>query len=154
MEEFETGIQVADAMTTKPVTVRHGTSMINAVKVMSKERVGSLLVIAGEKLAGIVTERDLVHKLARGLTLHDPVERYMTPKASMIITEPDKDIYHAMLLMGEHGVRHLPVLEKGKVVGFLTAKDILKIEPDLFEIMAEKYEIREAERKPLDRWEE
>ncbi|MFH1649533.1 MAG: CBS domain-containing protein [Candidatus Woesearchaeota archaeon] len=154
MEKFKTGINVLDAMTTKPITVDFEETMINAVKSMSQHRVGSLLVMQDKEIKGIVTERDLVHKLAKGLSLSDPVNRYMTPKKNMITITPEKDIYDAMLVMTENSVRHLPVLEGKKVVGFITTKDILKIEPQLFELLAEKYELREAERKPLDRWEQ
>ncbi|MBI2660295.1 CBS domain-containing protein, partial [Candidatus Woesearchaeota archaeon] len=48
-------------------------------------------------------------------------------------------------------IRHLPVVDKGKMVGLLTIKDILKIEPSLFELLVEKFELREETRKPIDR---
>ena len=50
-------------------------------------------------------------------------------------------------MMTNHGIRQLPVVDEKKFVGFLTMKDILKIQPDLIDLVAEKYEIREESRK-------
>jgi hypothetical protein len=51
--------------------------------------------------------------------------------------------------MSDYNIRHLPVIEKGKFVGFLTIKDVLKIQPQLFELIVEKFELREEARKPV-----
>ena len=67
----------------------------------------------------------------------------------MITISPTKDIYDALKVMRDFNVRHLPVLDKGKFLGFLTIKDILKIQPQLFEIIVEKFELREESRKPV-----
>ena len=72
----------------------------------------------------------------------------------LITIQPEDDIYDALLKMRDYNIRHLPVMDNDVMVGLLTLKDILKIEPQLFEIIVEKFEIREANRKmsqkPLD----
>ena len=52
--------------------------------------------------------------------------------------------------MKEKNIRHLPVVSDGKMVGLLTLKDILKIEPQLFDLLVDKFEVREEERKPIN----
>ena len=53
--------------------------------------------------------------------------------------------------MRNNNIRHLPVVENNEMVGLLTIKDVLKIEPDLFELIVEKFELREESRKPISR---
>lgn len=60
---------------------------------------------------------------------------------------PEKDIYDAIVLMRDKNVRHLPVMSKSTMVGFLTGKDVLKFQPQLFEVLADRIELREIERK-------
>ena len=78
-----------------------------------------------------------------------PVSKIMTPLNDMVTVDPGMDVFDALTVMRENDVRHLPVLDNGKLVGFITVKDILRIQPDLFELIVEKYEIRESHRKPL-----
>ena len=65
----------------------------------------------------------------------------------LISITPEKDIYQALILMRDYNIRQLPVIDNKKLVGFLTSKDILKIEPELMDLFVEKYEIREETRK-------
>ena len=53
--------------------------------------------------------------------------------------------------MRDNNIRHLPVVENNEMVGLLTIKDILKIEPDLFDLIVEKFELKEENRKPINR---
>ena len=61
------------------------------------------------------------------------------------------DIYDALVKMRDNNIRHLPVVENNEMVWLLTIKDILKIEPQLFELIVEKFELREESRKPINR---
>jgi len=67
----------------------------------------------------------------------------------VITITPDVDIYEALLVMRDEDVRMLPVLDGNKLVGLLTVKDILKIEPALFELLAEKLILKEEHNKPI-----
>ncbi|MBW2970751.1 CBS domain-containing protein [Candidatus Woesearchaeota archaeon] len=58
-------------------------------------------------------------------------------------------MYDSLVLMRDYNIRHLPVVHKKELVGYLTIKDILKIEPQLFELIVEKFELREEHRKPI-----
>jgi signal-transduction protein with cAMP-binding, CBS, and nucleotidyltransferase domain len=138
---MKTGIAVADAMTTKPVTCARSLSLRDAAKLMKKHSVGSLLVMENDRLIGIMTEKDLVHKaIATGMSLDAPLSGIMSTEVVSIA--PNVDIFDAIKLLNEHGFRHLPVMEKGKLVGYITLRTILKIEPQLIDLFTERFELR------------
>ena len=149
MYRVTTGYKVGDAMTMNPITIPSSKTLRDAAKIMAKEHVGSLLVTEENKIVGILTERDIVKKGVA--TLGNPslkkVKEVMA--TDLVTTTPDEDIFEALRIMRDYNFRHLPVKHNGKIVGLVTLKDILKIEPDLYEIMVEKIELREAERKPI-----
>ncbi len=149
MYRVSTGYTVADAMTQEPVMISPNKTLREAAKIMSKEHVGSLLVKEADSVIGILTEQDIVRKgvAGSGNTALKKVKEVM--ETNLTTTTPDEDIFEALRIMRDYNIRHLPVMHKGKFVGLVTLKDILKIEPDLYEIMVEKIELREAERKPV-----
>jgi signal-transduction protein with cAMP-binding, CBS, and nucleotidyltransferase domain len=67
----------------------------------------------------------------------------------LITISPEKDIFEAITVMRDNNIRHLPVMQDGKFYGLVTTKDILKIEPDLFELMVDRIELKEEKRKPI-----
>jgi len=146
---MKTGYKVGDCMTIHPVTVKKETTLKECADLMKDKHVGSLLVDEKGKVVGIVTEQDMVRKGMAALLdpAKTPVEKIM--ETELMTISPDKDLFEALKQMRDYNIRHLPVLDKGKFVGFLTIKDILKIQPQLFEIIAEKFELREEARKPV-----
>jgi CBS domain-containing protein len=105
--------------------VDRNTSVFDAAKLMSKKDIGSILTKEGECIK-IVTERDILKKVvALG---NDP----KNTKISEIMSEcaftidSDKDVFFASDLLNKHRIRRLPVVERGKLVGILTARDIAK----------------------------
>jgi len=149
MYRFKTGYTVADAMTTEPVMIAPHKTLRDAAKLMAKEHVGALLVGEGKSVVGILTEQDIVRKgvAASGNPAQRKVSSAMAKE--LLHTTPDEDIFEALRVMRDENIRHLPVMHEGRFVGLVTLKDILRIEPDLYEILAEKIEVREEERKPL-----
>jgi CBS domain-containing protein len=106
-----------------------------AAKQMARRKVGAILVVEHESLVGIFTERDAVFRViaqdrdSRAARLAD----VMTPSPKTVT--PDKSFGYALLLMHENGFRHLPVLENGKLVGIVSARNAL--DPDLEEFVSE-----------------
>jgi CBS domain-containing protein len=101
---------------------------------MASNNVGAILVVdAAGKLAGLFTERDVLNRVvARGL---DPDA---TPLAAVMTTKlqtasPDKPLAHALHMMFEGGFRHVPVVEDGRPVGMVSARNALGIEIQQFE---------------------
>ena len=142
---MKTGIKVIDAMTKKPVSVTQDDTIRNCTQLMLNKHVGSLLVKEGEKLLGFLTERDLVRMISMGV---DPnttrVKQIMTKK--IVAISPEKDIYDAIVLMNKENVRRLPVIINNKIIGLITVRDILTIQPTLFELIMDKISISESHR--------
>jgi CBS domain-containing protein len=91
---------------------------------MNWHQVGALPVFEGQHLVGIITERDLTAALAEGADpARTPVSDYMTPAPTVL--GPDSELADAAHKMLELGVRHLPVVRSGRLVGVLSIRDLL-----------------------------
>ena len=114
---------VRGVMSTKLHTVEASDTVGEAVAVMAQNRVGSVLVMEGEKLLGIFTERDTVRALSLS---HDAprhqIVSWMTPDPKTV--DPNTDGDEALHFMLDHGFRHLPVVEDGKVIGIVSMRDL------------------------------
>ena len=148
---MKTGYKVYDCMTTKPVSVSSDANLEECAKIMSQNHVGALVIKDDHQSKGLITEQDIVRKaLAKGINpLTKKVKDFMETK--LLTVSSSSDIYDALIKMRNSNIRHLPVVDNGKMVGLLTLKDILKIEPQLFELLVEKFELREETRKPIKR---
>ncbi len=144
---MKTGINVVDAMTIRPVQVDSGMSIVECAKMMKSSHIGSLIIKEEGKIIGIITDQDFVRKVIAKELDPKKVKAGEIVKRNLISISPGKDIYDALKLMQDNNIRHLPVMDGGKMVGFLTIKDILKIQPQLFEIIVGKFELKEEERK-------
>ncbi len=116
---------IQNLMTATLKTIRGDATMQEAAGRMRDEKVGSLLVEREGRIVAIVTETDIVRKAAaRGADLgKEKVEAIMTaPVASIEIQRSPQDAHD---MMGDLGVRHLAVTDKGKIVGLLSVRDLL-----------------------------
>jgi IMP dehydrogenase len=135
---------VAQVLKSKPdqvvYTIEASDSVFNAIRLMAEKQIGALLVTDGPAIAGIVTERDY----ARKIVLMDrsskttPVRDIMSPHVRFV--EPGQTTFDCMALMTERRMRHLPVMDSGKLVGMVSIGDLVK------EIIAEqKFTIEQLE---------
>lgn len=115
---------VSEHMATSLLTVAAGTSLAEAAREMDERGVGAVLVLAGDRLEGVFTERDVLRAVARGQVAEAIVGDFMTPHPETI--EPDETTEHAAVLMIHGGFRHLPVVDAGKVVGILSIRDLMR----------------------------
>jgi len=107
--------------TTTPVA-----SVFDAVKLMAEKNIGALVVTEGGTVVGLVTERDYARKvilLARS-SKETPVRDIMT--SQVIYVRPDQSSEECMALMTEKRLRHLPVMDKGKLIGLVSIGDLVK----------------------------
>lgn len=132
---MQTGISVSEAMSTRPVGVRPGTSVLECSRVLREHAVGCLLVLEGAAALGIITERDIVWKVIATARDTRTVTAREIMTAPVEAIAPERDIYDAIVLMKNLEIRHLPVMDQGRVVGVLSVKDILRLEPALFEVL-------------------
>lgn len=143
---MKTSYKIGDIMTEEPVTISPKTTIQECARIMEEKHVGSL-IIKEDRLLGIITEQDIVRKaIALGIEPKTTPVREIMEK-NLFMVGPEADIYDALVLMNEKNIRHLPVVSNKRMVGFLTIKDILKVQPQLFDLVVEKFELREQERK-------
>lgn len=116
-------MNVSQVMTEAVVTESADDSLAEAAARMHEQQTGSLLVMEDERLVGIFTERDLLKAVARGLDpKHTQVREVMTKDVETI--DRDMKLIEAAALMASRWIRHLPVLEGGKVVGLISQRDL------------------------------
>jgi CBS domain-containing protein len=100
-------------------------TVFEAIKLMAEKNIGSLLVMSGGKLAGIITERDYTRKVAlHGKTSKETRVREIMPHEVVTVT-PDDSVEECMRLMTDHRLRHLPVVEGTNVVGIVSIGDLV-----------------------------
>ena len=119
---------VAELLRVKParvVKVQPEMSVLDAIKVLASEDVGAVIVMTGERLAGILSERDYTRKvILKGRSSDSTrVEEIMTP--NVIVVSPRTKTRECMGLMTEKNIRHLPVVDEGRVIGMVSIRDIV-----------------------------
>lgn len=146
---MKTGVKVSDAMTRDPISVNPDDNVMKCSKVMLNNHVGSVIVKDNNEVVGIITEKDIVERLvAKSKEAKNTLAKDIM-STSLISINSSSDIYNAMQKMKETNVRRLLVFNEDSFLGLITYKDILKIQPSLFDLMAEKFSIREEDSKPL-----
>jgi CBS domain-containing protein len=115
-------VRISEVMTEAAVTDRPDDSLQQAARKMWDQQTGSLLVLDGKDLVGIITERDVLRTVATGSPLDTPVSEVMSK--DLITVEPTTSLRDAAAIMTERWVRHLPVLEGGRLVGIVSQRDL------------------------------
>ena len=100
--------------------------MFDALKLMADKNIGALLVMEAEEVAGIITERDYARKvvLMSRSSKQTPVREIMT--SAVMYVRPDQTSEECMVLMTENRLRHLPVIDGGRLVGIISIGDLVK----------------------------
>jgi len=150
MFRMKLGIKVGDIMTRDFISVNPDANIQDCARIMIKKRVGSLVVQEKGILKGLLTERDIIWAMTK-----KPIEDLKEIKAKdiakkkILTVKPSADLYEALCKMRKSKYRWLPVVVKKRVLGFLTIKDIIRIEPSLFEIVHSQgaFQIREEQEK-------
>ena len=119
---------VAELLKAKParvVSVRPEQSVLEAIKVLATENIGAAIVMTGDRLAGIFSERDYTRKVILNGRSSDTtrVEEIMT--ANVVCVSPRTKARECMQLMTEKRIRHLPVMDEGRVIGMVSIRDIV-----------------------------
>jgi len=115
-------VRISAIMTRAALTDRPDDDLAAAARKMWEQQTGSLLVLEGEDLVGIITERDVLRAVATGTPLDTPVAEVMSK--DLITVEPGTSLREAARIMTERWIRHLPVLEAGRLVGVVSQRDL------------------------------
>jgi len=118
--------QLLESKRHRLVSVSPETTVLDALKLMAEKEIGAVLVIEGELLAGIFSERDYARKVVlHGKSSKDtPVREIMTDE--VVCVRPEQTIEDCMGLMTDKRVRHLPVFDSKNVVGVISIGDVVK----------------------------
>lgn len=118
-------IKIRDIMVKDVITVEPRKSVKKAVELMKKNEIGCLIVVQDEKPIGIVTERDMLNRVL--MSDRDPqeikVQDIMTN--SLVSGKPDMEIMQTARLMFKRGIKKLPVIDGGRLIGLVTLTDLV-----------------------------
>jgi len=118
------GKSVKDAMTADVKTAGPSQSLTDVARLMKQEDVGSVPVVDGERLVGVVTDRDIVVRgIADGSDPH-AIKAGDIASRDVVTVRPDDDLDAALRLMAQHQVRRLPVVDDGQLVGVVAQADV------------------------------
>jgi len=122
-------MRIQDVIRGKPsqdvVTVSPDATVRELLALLAEHNIGALVVSGdGREVAGIVSERDIVRKLKEGEILDGPVSAIMT--SSVHTAQPDSQLDDLMALMTEQRIRHVPVVEDGRLAGIISIGDVVK----------------------------
>lgn len=138
--EVSTQVQVSEVMTEASVTESPSDTLQDAAARMWAQQTGSLLVMDGNDMLGIVTERDVMKAVARGGDVTStPVSAVMTPNVCTV--SPTTSLHEAARQMASRWIRHLPVVDGDTVLGMVSQRDLVGIfaaqasEPETAEIV-------------------
>jgi CBS domain-containing protein len=144
-------VRVSEIMTNAAVTDESDDTLADAARKMWKQQTGSLLVMDGEDLVGIVTERDVLKAVAGGGSLQDMhVSEVMTK--DLVTVGPGTSLREAAKIMTDRWIRHLPVVDGGTLVGIISQRDLAGVlagalnEPEALEALVEASELARERR--------
>jgi CBS domain-containing protein len=115
---------VSAVMSGRLLVAAPGDTLTDAAHRMADRRVGAILVVEGDHLAGILTERDVLRAAGRG-SVEGTVAQWMTADPDTV--PPDATIGMAAAMMVHGGYRHVPVVDGGKLVGIVSIRDLLRL---------------------------
>ncbi len=118
------------------LTVSPDVTVTECAKAMARRKVSSAVVTAKGRIVGIVTENDISRKsVAAGLDAKSvKVSRIMSK--DVVTIPPETPLYDAMIRLGQKRVKHLPVVRNGRLVGIITAMDMLRVQPAYIDILS------------------
>ena len=127
------GYLIGEIMEPNVLTAQPHHTIFEVAKLMADRKVGCLIILEKGSVIGIITEQDISRKVvSSGLNPRTTLAReIMSSRISSI--HPKKRIHEAIDLMGTNEIKHLPVIENEKLVGIITSKDIVVLEPLLME---------------------
>jgi CBS domain-containing protein len=115
-------VKVSDVMTEAAVTDRADESLGQAAKRMWEQQTGSILLVDGDRLLGILTERDVLQAVAEGRELSTPVSEVMSK--DLVTVDPSTTLRDAARIMADRWIRHLPVIDHDRLVGVVSQRDL------------------------------
>ena len=126
-------MQVKDIMSDTVHTIPPTQTVKRAAEAMSRRKIGSLIVVSETKLEGIITERDIMSKVVSLGKDASKIKVKEVMSKEVVFIEPDSDIDEAARAMVDNQIKKLPVVYQNRLIGIVTAMDIVMAEPKITE---------------------
>jgi CBS domain-containing protein len=139
VHETEPDILVRDIMSRPPITAKENETVAGVSKLMGKHDIGCVIIVdKSGNPAGIITERDIVQRVAARNVLPSELKVGQTMSKPVATISPRASVNEAAKIMNHKKIRRLAVMDEGKLVGIVTMKDILQVTPAIIDLASEK----------------
>lgn len=108
------------------ITIHTEASVKDAAIKMFQRNIGALFVEEGGEIVGLISERDVVRVMSEP-EIEKKVRDIMVPSDKMVVAEPEDDVEYVMAVMNQNNIRHIPIVEKGKIIGIISIRDVVKV---------------------------
>ena len=134
-------VKVKEVMRSYVVTVGPKATLDEVARIMDANKIGSVVIVDKESPVGIITDSDIVSAAANKKSLAATKVSSIASK-KLVTTFPEEDLLKAVRTMVKSGVKRLPVVDKGRLVGILTDKEVLLTTPEMVEVLSERLKAR------------
>lgn len=139
VHETEPDILVRDIMSRPAITAKENETVAGVSKLMGKHDIGCVIIVdKSGNPAGIITERDIVQRVAARNVLPSELNVAQTMSKPVATISPRASVNEAAKIMNHKKIRRLAVMDEGKLVGIVTMKDILQVTPAIIDLASEK----------------
>jgi CBS domain-containing protein len=135
-------VKVSEIMKRSVVTIDPDLSLADVAKIMTNNRIGSVIVMNKTKPIGIVTDDDIVGAIARGRDPKKIKVKTLKKRARFVTTSPEENVLRVTRKMVKTGIKRVPVIKDGKLVGIVSDKEVLLTSPELVNVLSEKLKMR------------
>ena len=135
-------VKVKEIMKKEVITADPEMSVIDAAKIMTNNRIGSVVIMEGDKPKAVFTDDDIVSVIAYGKDPKTTKIKDVLGKKKLITASPEDDILEVTKRMVKNGIKRMPVVKNGKLVGIISDKELLLVEPGLINVLSEKLKMK------------
>ena len=135
-------VKIKQIMKKRVFTVDPEISMADAAKIMTNNKIGSLIIMDKSKPIGIITESDIVGLVARGISTKKVKIKDFPKKRRLVTASPDDNMIKVTRKMIKTGIKRVPIVKDGKLMGIVSDKEIMLVSPELMNIMSERLKNR------------
>jgi CBS domain-containing protein len=134
---MDTVIRVREAMTNRVITMGPDQTIDKAAQLMLEKGIGCIIIMENNKPIGIVTERNICYGVVAPNKLPSKIKLEQIMSSPIRTISPDKPLIEAAKFMVKNNFRRLPVIEKNRLIGIITARDVVAVSPKTIEVLRE-----------------
>lgn len=135
-------VKIREIMKKRVITIDPNADLASVAKIMTNNKIGSVVVMKNNKPSGIITNDDIVGVIARGGVPKKTKISSLKNRKRFVTASPDDNMLDVTKMMVKTGVKRIPVVKNGKLEGIVSDKEILIVSPELIGILSEKLKAR------------